>query len=117
MGLRVAHDGTCCKAGERSFAAVLVLVLWQTGALAINVLAICMSRRSAGDGPWFAVSAAAYGLTYASALWALTRPQLARAVRNTAVICLGVIPALQAPSERPRAVYGVRRATPYAHAE
>jgi hypothetical protein len=83
------------QAGERSFAAVGVLVLWQTGALAIQVLAICMSRRTGGDGPWFAASAAAYGLTYGSALWALTRPQLARAVRNTAVICLGVMPALQ----------------------
>ena len=41
------------------------------------------------------LSSIASGLTYASVLWALTRPQLARAVRNTAVICLGVTTALQ----------------------
>jgi hypothetical protein len=83
------------QSGENSFVAVRTLVLWQTVALVIQVLAICMSRRNGGDGPWFAISAASSALTYGSALWALTRPQLTRAVRNTAVICIGVMPALQ----------------------
>jgi hypothetical protein len=83
------------QAGGEKFAVIRVLVLWQTIALVIQVFAICMSRRAGGDGPWFAVSAAASALTYGSALWALTRPELARAVRNIAVICIGVAPALQ----------------------
>lgn len=82
-------------AGTRSLHPLGVLVLWQTIALVVQVLAICMSRRAGGDGPWFAFSAAASALTYASALWAMTRPELSRLVRNTAVICIGVMPALQ----------------------
>ena len=35
-----------------------------------------------------------FGLAYASALWSLTRPQLTRALRNTAVVCLGVTTAV-----------------------
>ena len=40
--------------------------------------------------PWFApvVSAGAIGMTFASALWALTDVQLSRAARNAAVLCL-----------------------------
>src|ERR1700756_196959 len=74
------------QAGGKKFAVIRVLVLWQTIALVIQVFAICMSRRAGGDGPWFAVSATSSALTYGSALWALTRPELARAVRNIAVI-------------------------------
>jgi hypothetical protein len=82
------------QASERSFAVLWVLLLCQTGSLLIQVLAACMGRLNAGTGA-VVVSGIASGLTYASVLWALTRPQLARAVRNTAVICLGVTTALQ----------------------
>ena len=88
------------QAGERSFAVLWVLLLCQTGSLLIQVLAVCMGRLDAGTGA-VVVSGIASGLTYASVLWALTRPQLARAVRNTAVICLGVTTALQLPGVRP----------------
>ena len=82
------------QAGERSFAVLWVLLLCQIGSLLIQVLAVCMGRLNAGTAA-VVVSSIASGLTYASALWALTRPQLARVVRNTAVICLGVTTALQ----------------------
>ena len=82
------------QAGERSFAGLWVLLLCQTGSLLIQVLAVCMGRLNVGTAA-VVVSTIGYGLTYASVLWALTRPQLARAVRNTAVICLGVTTALQ----------------------
>jgi hypothetical protein len=84
------------QAGERSFAVIWVLLLCQTGALAIQVLAVCMARAHREPWPWDLVSSIiGSGLAYASVLWALTRPQLARAVRNTAVICLGVTPFVQ----------------------
>jgi hypothetical protein len=82
------------RTGERSFAVLWVLLFCQTGSLLIQVLAVCMSRLNPGTGA-VVLSSIGSGLTYASALWALTRPQLARAVRNTAVICLGVTTALQ----------------------
>jgi hypothetical protein len=83
------------QAGERSFADLWVLLLWQIAALVIQVLAVRMSRLNGGEPPWVVVSCIAFGMTYASALWALTRPQLTRAVRNTAVICLGMTTAVQ----------------------
>jgi hypothetical protein len=83
------------QAGERSFAVLWVLLLWQIGALVVQVLAVRMSRLNGGEPPWVVVSCIAFGMTYASALWALTRPQLTRAVRNTAVICLGMTTAVQ----------------------
>ena len=82
------------QVGERSFAVIWILLLCQTGSLLIQVLAVCMGRLNVGEAA-VVVSSIASGLTYASALWALTRPQLARVVRNTAVICLGVTTALQ----------------------
>ena len=55
-----------------------------------------MARLNGGAGLLDVVlSSTGSGLTYASALWALTRPQLTRAVRNTAVISLGVTTVLQ----------------------
>lgn len=88
-------DGEPAPSGKRPFQPLGVLVLWQTISLVVQVFAICMSRRAGGEGPWFAFSAAASAASYASALWAMTRPQLTRLVRNTAVICIGVMPALQ----------------------
>jgi hypothetical protein len=75
-------------------ATVFVLLLWQAAALLLHVLAVYLAR---GDAPNSAlvVSACAVGLTFASALWILTRPHLARTVRNAAVVCLGVTTALQ----------------------
>jgi hypothetical protein len=84
------------KAGERSFAALWVLLLCQAGSLLIEALAVCMARLNVGAELLDVVlSSIASGLTFASVLWALTRPQLSRAVRNTAVICLGVTTVLQ----------------------
>jgi hypothetical protein len=40
------------------------------------------------------ISVCAYGLAFASPLWFLTCSQLTRALRNTAVVCLGVTPAV-----------------------
>jgi hypothetical protein len=54
-----------------------------------QVLAVCVARRAAGDEA-MVISACAYALPFASALWFLTRSQLTRALRNTAVVCLGV---------------------------
>ena len=82
------------QAGERSFAVLWVLLLCQTGSLLIQVLAVCMGRLNVGTAA-VVLSSIGSGLTYASVLWALTRPRLTRAVRNTAVICLGVTTALQ----------------------
>ena len=82
-------------AGKRSFSAFWVLLLCQAGALAIQVLAVCMARMTGSEQPWIIVSDIGCGLTYGSALWALTRPQLTLALRNTAVACLGVMTAVQ----------------------
>ena len=75
-------------------ATVFVLLLWQAAALLMHVLAVYMARGDAFDSA-LVVSACAVGLTFASALWVLTRPHLARTVRNAAVVCLGVTTALQ----------------------
>lgn len=73
---------------------VLDLLLWQTGALTLQVLAVCMARRD--GGPWpYVLSGSSFALTFASALWFLTLPRLERPVRNAAVACLGVTTFLQ----------------------
>lgn len=83
-------------AGERPVAVLWVLLFCQAGSLLIEVLAVCLARLNVGAELFDVVlSSIASGLTYASALWALTRPQLTRAVRNTAVMCLGVTTVLQ----------------------
>jgi hypothetical protein len=78
----------------RPSATVFIFLLLQTIALLTQVLAVYMARYGA-NAPAQVVSSCAFGLTFASALWALTRPQLARSVRNAAVVCLGVTTALQ----------------------
>jgi hypothetical protein len=69
--------------------AIWVLLLCQAGALVTQVLAVCMARQGI-ETVAGVVSVSGYSLAYASALWSLTRPQLTRALRNTAVVCLGV---------------------------
>src|SRR5271166_1192054 len=73
--------------------AIRVLLLCQAGALVTQVLAMYMATRGAGAAAAF-VSVCGFALVFASALWALTHPQLTRALRNTAVVCLGVTPAV-----------------------
>ena len=58
-----------------------------------EVLAVWLARRGA-DGVAMEISACAYALAYASPLWLLTRSQLTRMLRNTAVVCLGVTTAV-----------------------
>lgn len=69
--------------------AVWVLLLSQAGALVIQVLAVCIARQGIGTAAAL-ISVCGYALEFASVLWSLTRPQLTRALRNTAVVCLGV---------------------------
>ncbi|MFN8033363.1 MAG: hypothetical protein U0Q47_08705 [Mycobacterium sp.] len=71
----------------------MILLAWQVCALGLQVVAVVPSRRSHGYEAaiiGFAALAAAYG----SALWVLIRPQLTRAARNIAVLCLGLTPTL-----------------------
>lgn len=75
------HDGT------------VILVAWQTLALALQVGAILLAQRGQ-DGTAEVISVAAFALAFGSALYVLTRPVLTRAARNTAVVCLGLTPAL-----------------------
>ena len=76
------------------FGVIWILLLWQTAALVVQILAMCMARHGATElAP--VVSAGAIGLTFASALWVLTAEQLSRAARNAAVLCLGVVTAVQ----------------------
>lgn len=88
----VSHDavgGCLARNGDDS----VILLAWQLCGLAFQVGAVYLSRRSHGyeaELMGFAGLATAYG----SALWVLTRPQLTRAARNTAVVCLGVTPTL-----------------------
>jgi hypothetical protein len=80
------------------FAAIWILLLLQTAALVIQVLAVCLARQEASPDPsgWvLALESSGLGLAFASALWFLMCPRLARAVRNTAVVCLGVMTAVQ----------------------
>ena len=73
---------------------ISALLLWQGAGLLVQVLAVYMARR---DHETIAqlVTTCGFGITYASALWVLTRPRLVRSVRNAAVVCLGVTTALQ----------------------
>jgi len=71
----------------------VILLAWQVCALGLQVVAVILSRRSYGYEAavcGFAALAAAYG----SALWVLISPQLTRAARNIAVLCLGVTTTL-----------------------
>jgi hypothetical protein len=82
------------KPAASPFGVVWILLLWQTAALVFQVLAMYLARHGAtGLAP--VVSAGAIGLTFASALRVLTDVQLSRAARNAAVVCLGVVTAVQ----------------------
>ncbi len=78
---------------ERRFGAIWVLLLCQAWALLIQALATFLARHGADDAAGL-VSICGYGLAFGSVLWSLTRPHLTRALRNTAVVCLGVTTAV-----------------------
>jgi hypothetical protein len=78
----------------RPSSAVWGLLLFQTAALTLQVVAVSMAW-SGMSGPANLVSCLGFALTFASALWALIRPQMDRALRNTAVVCLGVTTTVQ----------------------
>src|ERR1700687_6230917 len=71
---------------DRPSATVFVLLLWQTAALVMQVYAVYIARIDGNAGNAFAqvVSTCSVALAFASALWVLTRPRLARSVRNAA---------------------------------
>ncbi|BBZ79185.1 hypothetical protein MANY_45220 [Mycolicibacterium anyangense] len=71
----------------------MILVAWQTLALALQVGAVLLALRGQ-DGLAEVISVGGFAIAFASALWVLTRPVLTRAARNTAVVCLGITPAL-----------------------
>jgi hypothetical protein len=85
--------GLSAQAARISSRAIWVLLLCQAGALVTQVLAVCMAKRGAETAAAL-VSICAFALVFASALWSLTCPQLTRALRNIAVVCLGVTPAV-----------------------
>lgn len=82
------------KPAANPFGAVWVLLLWQTAGLVLQVFAMYLARHS-GAGLAPVVSACAIGTTFASALRVLTDVELSRAARNAAVVCLGVVTAIQ----------------------
>ena len=63
----------------------MILVLWQTLALALQVGAVLLALRG-HDGIAEVVSVSGFAVAFASALWVLTRPHLTRVARNTAVV-------------------------------
>ncbi|OBK81694.1 hypothetical protein A5650_25165 [Mycobacterium sp. 1164985.4] len=69
------------------------LVIWQLAALAGQVAAVSFARRGQG-GLAELLSDISLAVAFGSALWYLTSPQLSRAMRNTAVVCLGLTPTL-----------------------
>ncbi len=76
------------------FGTVWILLLWQTAAIILQVLAMYMARHGpTGLAPL--VSASAIGTTFASVLWVLTDEKLSRTARNAAVLCLGVVTTVQ----------------------
>jgi hypothetical protein len=90
---RATHSGGE-RPDERPLTAIWVLLFGQAGALVIQALAVSLARHGAEDVAGL-VSICGYGVGFASALRSLTRPQLTRALRNTAVVCLGVVTTVQ----------------------
>jgi hypothetical protein len=76
------------------FPVVWILLLWQTAGIVLQVLAMYLARHGP-IGPAPVLSASAIGITFASALRVLTDTRLSRAARNAAVVCLGVVTAVQ----------------------
>ncbi len=71
----------------------MILLVWQTCGLALQVGAVYLARRSHGYEAAL-LGFAGFAIVYGSALWVLISPQLTRRARNTAVLCLGVVPTL-----------------------
>ena len=95
---RSAEDATptagAAPPAANPFGVVWILLLWQTAAVIVQVLGMYLARHGeAGFAPL--VSAFAIAITFASALRVLIGEQLSRAARNAAVICLGVVTAVQ----------------------
>jgi hypothetical protein len=85
---------TSARSSGRPSSAVWDLLLFQTVALTLQLVAVTMAWSDAGSQA-NVVSCAAMAFTFTSALWALTRPQLDRALRNAAVACLGITTTVQ----------------------
>lgn len=79
---------------------VVSLAAWQLCALVGQLIAVACARRGE-ETPARLISEAALAVAFGSALWVLTRPELTRALRNAAVVCLGVTPTLMWRSSNP----------------
>jgi hypothetical protein len=98
----VVTDGKAVGAGDVESAGtgvgagtpVWVLVAVQATALTIQVVAVDTAWHGA-SASGNVVSCAGLALTFASALWALTRARLSRPLRNAAVMGLGLTTAVQ----------------------
>lgn len=71
-----------------------MLAVLQILALNIQVAAVVIARRNEQQEANI-VSFVAFGLAFLSALWLLTRRDLSRMLRNAAVACLAITPAVQ----------------------
>lgn len=73
---------------------VWVLLVIQAGALVMQVAAVCLARQELSSTANI-LSCCAFGLAFASAVWALAATTLDRPLRNAAVLSLGVTSAIQ----------------------
>src|ERR1700756_5112413 len=88
-----AEDATPAPAAN-PFGVIWILLLWQTAGVVFQVLAMYLARHGVtGLAP--VMSTFAIAITFASALRVLTAEHLSRAARNAAVLCLGVVTAVQ----------------------
>lgn len=96
-----ARDGSVLAAGAaRPRGRIAVLLAWQIGALAGQVTAVWLARRDQHSLAEV-FSDVSLVVAYTSALYMLTVLNLSRALRNTAVICLGVTPTLMWRANNP----------------
>lgn len=79
---------------------VAVLIVWQLAALGGQVTAVWLARRDQHSVAEV-ISDTSLVVAYVSALYMLTVYNLTRALRNTAVICLGVTPTLMWRANNP----------------
>ncbi|AFM19322.1 hypothetical protein Mycch_4620 [Mycolicibacterium chubuense NBB4] len=92
-----ARNATRSEAGDftgQPTGAVWDLLIFQVVALTLQLVAVTMAWRGVNEQANI-LSCGGIAMTFASALWALSRPRLDRALRNTAVVCLGITTTVQ----------------------
>ncbi len=88
------------QASDRYHVGRIVLIAWQFSALAAQIWAVHLARQG-HQGVAELMSTWAFGTTYGSAVWVLTRPKLTRTSRNMAIACLAVTPTLMVRATDP----------------